>query len=118
MECKSMVESWNVQVDYRGLWCLLLLVCEVALGDSMVCDAILPTAAEDCRSVGKHSARARGKLSPDPAGLAADPVDPTGRVKVPLGDIRLDDSKQLSFNEYIVYDESQVRLRYLLRCAY
>ena len=93
----------------------------------MRCDRVVPPAAEDCKLAGKHSVRALGILRPDPeAAFLADPAsnDLGGgdgdafHAKVPLGEVQRDPSKQLGYNEYIVYDEAQVRMRYLLQCAY
>ncbi|EDQ88218.1 uncharacterized protein MONBRDRAFT_26401 [Monosiga brevicollis MX1] len=72
----------------------LLLLAEVPLGESVV----------------KTSADCNIRL----------PKGKDGRVTVPLGKATSADVSRtdLLYNEYIVYDESQVQLRYLVRCTF
>lgn len=65
---------------------------------------------------GHHSTFAQGRSEPDPKGLVTLPDG----VMVPAGKPRVSPDLQatsLLYNEYIVYDVSQIRLRYLLRIA-
>lgn len=67
----------------------------------------------------KHSVKGVGKTTPDPNEWH---VLPDG-VKVPAGkgiDNKAIDKKKatLLYNEYIVYDTSQVNIKYLLKCKF
>lgn len=88
----------------------LLCIAEVALGDHYVkyhseYVTKLPS--------GTHSTFARGSTMPNPKG---DKTLPDGAV-IPLGSPfrpSLDQSSSLCYNEFIVYDVSQIRMRYLV----
>lgn len=94
----------------------LLLLCEVALGEMyerIAADhiTVLPT--------GKHSVMGCGATAPDPAERL---VLPDG-VIVPLGrgvpsPAKKRQDLQLRYNEYIVYDPAQVRIRFLVRVRF
>jgi len=89
----------------------LLLLCEVALGnmyERYQADYIekLPK--------GKHSTLGRGATQPDPK----DVYKTKDGVEVPYGKgvpANLDKTLALLYNEYIVYDVAQVKVRYLIR---
>lgn len=88
----------------------LLLLCEVALGnmyEKYKADYIekLPK--------GKHSTIGRGKTQPDPENF----YKTKDGVEVPYGVGVSTNMKKsaLLYNEYIVYDVAQVKVRYLLR---
>ncbi|KAL6267071.1 hypothetical protein P5V15_000147 [Pogonomyrmex californicus] len=89
----------------------LLLLCEVALGNTYEryqADYIekLPK--------GKHSTLGRGQTQPDPQ----DVYKTEDGVEVPYGKVvpaNLNKNSALLYNEYIVYDVAQVKVRYLLR---
>lgn len=57
-----------------------------------------------------------GRQAPDDAGAQ---VVPNG-VKVPCGKIIKDDSdgRALAYNEYIVYDTAQIKMRYVLKMKF
>lgn len=134
--------------------CMLLLVSEVALGESLVLKSPDYEAREHARLYGKHSVRVLGRKYP--SGSQEGPR----QAAVPMGPIQEHvsasasnsasataaaasascassslaavtavppvlpgrgdplDQYVMGHNEYIVYDESQVRLCYLLRCVY
>lgn len=88
----------------------LMLLCEVALGETFDCNAAnyiteLPK--------GKHSVKGCGKTYPDPA---ESHVDDTG-VEIPFGkpitDTKL--KSTLLYNEFIVYDVAQINVKYLFK---
>ena len=58
---------------------------------------------------GKNSTKGIGRIQPDPA--ASKKLE--GKIEVPLGKLRIDDTKKLAYNEYIVYEEAQLNIRYL-----
>lgn len=104
---KSANYCCTTQQDRTGL----VLLCEVALG-SMV----EKFKAEDCRkqiNTRVDSVRGVGQTAPDPR---ATRVLSDG-VQVPLGKlvVDLDIQSHLLYNEYIVYDPSQVKIKYLLK---
>lgn len=88
----------------------LMLLCEVALGETFDC-----TAANYITELpkGKHSVKGCGKTYPDPA---ESHVDDTG-VEVPFGkpitDTKL--KSTLLYNEFIVYDVAQINVKYLFK---
>ncbi|XP_043351646.1 poly [ADP-ribose] polymerase 2 isoform X4 [Dermochelys coriacea] len=94
----------------------LLLLCEVALGE---CQELLEANAEARKlPPGKHSTKGLGKLSPAPANSimldgAAVPLGPAVETGVtnPHG-------YTLNYNEFVVYDPGQVRMRYLLQVRF
>lgn len=90
-----------------------LMLCEVALGDSLELQK-----AEMITKLPKgfHSVKGCGKTYPNPeASVVLD-----GGVEIPLGmpicDLSIDSS--LLYNEYIVYDVSQIRAKYLLKVKF
>ncbi|XP_059200112.1 poly [ADP-ribose] polymerase 2 [Centropristis striata] len=94
----------------------LLLLCEVALGDS---NELLDADYEaNNLPEGKHSTKGLGQTGPDPKNS----VNLDG-VTVPMGPGRKtgvgkNNSYSLLYNEYIVYNPAQTRMRYLLRIKF
>jgi len=91
----------------------LMLLCEVALGNTYD----LTTAKHITKlPAGKHSCKGLGATSPDPSG---DKVLPDG-VVVPMGAGKKDTKMKttLLYNEYIVYDTSQINMKYLVKLKY
>lgn len=90
-----------------------LMLCEVALGDSMeLQQAKMITKLPK----GVHSVKGCGKTYPNPdeAVILDDGVEiPTG---MPICDLSIDSS--LLYNEYIVYDVAQVRAKYLFKVKF
>jgi len=88
-------------------------MCEVALGNMYeVSGAEYITRLEK----DKHSTKGLGKTHPNPA---EDYVDPNG-VVTPMGkgiDSGVKDSSLL-YNEFIVYDTSQIRMKYLFKVGF
>lgn len=91
----------------------LMLLCEVALGDTMDCMAAkyVTKLPDD-----KQSVKGVGKTYPNPS---AELVREDG-VKVPLGEPVTDDTIQSSllYNEFIVYDVAQVKIQYLFKMKF
>lgn len=91
----------------------LMLLCEVALGDMLECNAAKYVKA---LPKDKHSTKGLGKTYPDPNEVhkRAD------GVAVPIGKPVSDDKLQTSllYNEFIVYDVAQVQVQYLFRMKF
>ncbi|XP_068604576.1 poly [ADP-ribose] polymerase 2 [Brachionichthys hirsutus] len=94
----------------------LLLLCEVALGD---CNELLGADYEANKlPAGKHSTKGLGQTGPDPKNAvtldgATVPVGPVGKTGVGNRS-----SYSLLYNEFIVYNPAQARMRYLLRIRF
>lgn len=94
----------------------LLLLCEVALGD---CHELLDADYEaDKLPSGKHSTKGLGQTGPDPKNSVT-----LDGMTVPMGPgvhTGATNSKgySLLYNEFIVYNPSQARMRYLLRIKF
>lgn len=89
----------------------ILLLCEVALGDSLPLKTADYEAAEAARRANCHSTHGVGRTQPNPAEFASLPTDKD--VIVPCG--QGIDSKaaglSLLYDEFIVYNINQVRIR-------
>merc|ERR1712141_209396 len=88
----------------------LMLLCEVALGNMY---ELLHAKAIEKLPKGKHSCKGVGRTGPDPN---CDHLLPDG-VIVPIGkgtDQHIG-AASLLYNEYIVYDVAQVRMKYLIK---
>ncbi|XP_036303174.1 poly [ADP-ribose] polymerase 2 isoform X3 [Pipistrellus kuhlii] len=94
----------------------LLLLSEVALGQ---CNELLEANPEaEGLLQGKHSTKGLGKMAPNPASF----VTLNGST-VPLGPahdtgVLNPDGYTLNYNEFIVYNPNQVRMRYLLKVKF
>uniref|UniRef100_A0A8C9ZVR9 Poly [ADP-ribose] polymerase n=1 Tax=Sander lucioperca TaxID=283035 RepID=A0A8C9ZVR9_SANLU len=94
----------------------LLLLCEVALGDS---NELLDADYEaNNLPAGKHSTKGLGQTGPDPKNS----VNLDG-VTVPMGPavktgVGKNNCYSLLYNEFIVYNPAQTRMRYLLRVKF
>jgi len=88
----------------------LMLLCEVALGNMY---ELKHAKAIEKLPKGKHSCKGIGRTSPDPN---SDYVLPDG-VTVPIGKSSDQNigASSLLYNEFIVYDVAQVRMKYLLK---
>ncbi|RXG67232.1 Poly [ADP-ribose] polymerase 1, partial [Armadillidium vulgare] len=90
----------------------LLLLCEVALGEMLElkggCITKLPS--------GKHSTKVLGGISPDPAEM----MKLDDGLLVPLGIQKPTDVKDAGLfqNEYIVYNSSQIKIKYILQASF
>jgi len=89
-----------------------LLLAEVALGNMNVVNK--PTYMEK-PPAGTHSTKGQACIEPD---FEKESIVLPNSVRVPMGELRPvkdpNNKLSLSYNEYVVYDESQVRLRYLI----
>ncbi|KAG7220863.1 hypothetical protein INR49_031315 [Caranx melampygus] len=110
MSSKSANYCFTSQQNNVGL----LLLCEVALGD---CNELLDADYEaNNLPAGKHSTKGLGKTGP------ASSVTLDG-VTVPMGPgvqtgVGKNRGYSLLYNEYIVYNPAQTRMRYLLRIKF
>lgn len=94
----------------------LILLCEVALGKMNKLQASDYYANEHRQDKGLSSTKGEGKTSPDPKTyitLENGCVVPCGKGKK---DSKLDTS--LLYNEYIVYDTAQIKMKYLLKLKF
>ncbi|XP_040272689.1 poly [ADP-ribose] polymerase 2 [Bufo bufo] len=94
----------------------IILLSEVALGE---CNELLDADYDAQKKLkGKHCTKGVGRSIPDPQKSIKheDSVVPMG----PLIDIGLNDNDgyTLNYNEYIVYDNRQVRMKYLLQVRF
>lgn len=93
----------------------LLLLCEVALGNQNK----LINANYDANKLpkNKHSVMGLGRTVPNPD---EDIVLPDG-VKVTVGkpsELKTSDNRSLMYNEYIIYNTRQIKMRYLVRVKF
>lgn len=84
----------------------LIFLCEVALGDSVLC-----TDAENIEELpaDKHSVHGVGKISSSSHILLNDSIVPTGE---PIEHAEIE--TPLDYNEYVVYNNEQVKIKYLI----
>lgn len=91
----------------------LMLLCDVALGK-----VTERTQADYIEKLPKtfHSVKGVGKTHPDPAEMVTLPHG----TNIPLGKPKqiATQSTDLLYNEYIVYDQSQVKIEYLLKMKF
>uniref|UniRef100_A0A3Q3XBT4 Poly [ADP-ribose] polymerase n=1 Tax=Mola mola TaxID=94237 RepID=A0A3Q3XBT4_MOLML len=94
----------------------LLLLCEVALGD---CNELLDADYEaNNLPDGKHSTKGLGQTGPDPKHSVT-----LNGVNVPMGPgvktgVGKQNSYSLLYNEFVVYNPAQIRMKYLLRIKF
>ncbi|XP_057713748.1 poly [ADP-ribose] polymerase 2 isoform X2 [Corythoichthys intestinalis] len=89
----------------------LLLLCEVALGNSN--ELLNADYHANNLPEGKHSTKGIGRTGPDPQNFVT-----LNGITVPMGPgVKITPSvaSSLLYNEYIVYNPAQTRMRYLLR---
>ena len=111
---KSANYCWATPARNEGL----LLMCEVAMGSAH------ELLSADCQAgerlpPGLHSVKGLGQMAPAgetslPDGTRV-PMGPTVATKVRPGD---GGAFTLAYNEYIVYDPAQVRMRYLAKIKF
>lgn len=93
----------------------ILLLCEVALGESLELNAADSSLTKAKLPGGKLSTWGKGGTTPD---MAQSAVLSDGTI-VPCGVSKKSGvTGHLLYNEFIVYDTSQVRMRYLVRCKF
>jgi len=89
-----------------------MLLCEVALGNMN----LISSGTYMGQPIGTHSTKGVGRRGPD---FSQNVIFPNG-VIVPLGptyESPITENIRLQHNEYIVYDESQVQMRYLVHLS-
>ncbi|XP_053185705.1 poly [ADP-ribose] polymerase 2 [Scomber japonicus] len=113
MSSKSANYCFANQNNHIGL----LLLCEVALGDS---NELLDADYEaNNLPAGKHSTKGMGQTGPDPKNS----VTLDDGVTVPMGPgvktgVGKHNGYSLLYNEFVVYNPAQIRMRYLLRVKF
>ena len=108
MASKSANYCFNSRQNPTGI----LLLCEVALGSER--ELLHSDYNANKLPTGKHSTKGMGANVPNPAQSKM-----LGDVKVPMGvQAKSDISSSLLYNEYIVYDVAQIRMRYALRVKF
>uniref|UniRef100_A0A3P8X0S0 Poly [ADP-ribose] polymerase n=1 Tax=Cynoglossus semilaevis TaxID=244447 RepID=A0A3P8X0S0_CYNSE len=93
----------------------LLLLCEVALGNSNELRDADYKAGE--LPTGTHSTKGLGRTRPDPKNSVTDGVTVPMGPGVTTGATQ-SHSYSLLYNEFVVYDPAQTRMRYLLRIQF
>lgn len=115
-DCSSKSANYSYPTQKKNIG--ILALCEVSLG---MCNQLYQACSVANKlPAGKHSVKGLGRMSPDEStwikmddGL----VIPIGKMTSMEGS--LDESLLvLQFNEYVVYDPNQVRLRYLLKVKF
>ncbi len=99
----------------------MMLLSEVALGEQYVRMAAEYEAERSCRKAKANSTWGQGRTAPHPSEDTTLPGEPG--VKVPLGKgakntVLGDKPTALLYNEFIVYDVSQIRQRYVLQVKF
>jgi len=89
----------------------LMLLCEVALGNMYECHQSQQITAATLPK-GTHSTKGCGVTVPDPSGSHFT----NDGIEIPMGKGVQSSNKQtaLLYNEFIVYDTAQIRMKYLL----
>ncbi|KAL1409265.1 hypothetical protein Q8F55_006098 [Vanrija albida] len=114
-------KSANYCCSYITGGTALLLLCEAELGDPIqkLTNASY-TAGDDAKKNGMYSTFGQGRVAPLAWKDAGEATPALKGIKMPdtskvqPGDTKVDGA-YLMYNEFIVYDVSQVKLRYLLR---
>ncbi|KAG0303507.1 Poly [ADP-ribose] polymerase 2 [Dissophora globulifera] len=97
----------------------LMLLCEVALGDMFEIEQSDYRAKINSEKAGKHSTKGLGLSYPQPA----QDVIIDDNLCVQAGPLTTEKQKgsyafRLQYNEYIVYNTSQIKMRYLIRMKF
>ncbi|KAK3085759.1 hypothetical protein FSP39_008277 [Pinctada imbricata] len=113
MSSKSANYCFTTRAKNTGL----ILLCEVALGTTN--DLLAADYKADKLPSGKHSVRGLGAIAPDPTTTKTLPDG----MKVPIGKgkntgVKNPSGYTLNYNEYIVYDTKQIKMKYLLRVKF
>jgi len=96
----------------------LMLLCEVALGDMFEIEQSDYHAKTNSEKAGKHSTKGLGLAYPDEQGdviIDDDVRIQAGKLKT---EARQGTGYRLAYNEYIVYNTSQVKMRYLIKMKF
>lgn len=91
----------------------LMLLCEVALGDTLELNKAnyIKKLPND-----KHSVKGKGKTYPDPKEAHTQKDGVTIPIGKPIEDAKM--SSDLLYNEYIVYDVAQVNIKYMFKMKF
>jgi poly [ADP-ribose] polymerase len=90
----------------------LLLICEVALGETN--DLLYSDYNAGNLPNGKSSTKGCGGYAPDPSTYTE-----LDGVTLPMGPGKqLNTGGSLMYNEYIVYDVNQIKMKYLVKCNF
>ncbi|KAG0042928.1 Poly [ADP-ribose] polymerase 2 [Gryganskiella cystojenkinii] len=96
----------------------LMLLCEVALGDMFEIEQSDYYAKTNSEAAGKHSTKGLGLSYPNESG----DVTIDNNVRVQAGTLKTEQKNgmgyRLAYNEYIVYNTSQIKMRYLIRMKF
>lgn len=94
-----------------------VVVSEVALGASN--EMFSPDSGASSLPFGTKSTKGCGRIAPEGEGKLVSIDGSTKKVKVPEGKLVETEHRTslLQFNEFVVYDNSQVRMRYLIKCT-
>ena len=92
----------------------ILLLCEVATGDELEMTSADYEASSKVKTAKKHSTKGLGSIFPK------DFVTDANGVQIPLGKPKTDKkiSTDLQYNEYIVYNVEQIKIKYLLKVEF
>jgi poly [ADP-ribose] polymerase len=93
----------------------LMLLNEVLLGDSHTLDEGQYVEPSELRFLGRHSVHGRGKQAPSGAPVAVDPAEP--QLTAAVGPLSADydgGKRELDHSEYVVFDPSHIKMRYLV----
>ncbi|KAG0061052.1 Poly [ADP-ribose] polymerase 2 [Linnemannia elongata] len=98
----------------------LMLLCEVALGDMHELEQSDYNAKINSEKAGKHSTKGCGQSYPKPSG----DVIIEDNLRVQAGELETEPLKnngfgyRLQYNEFIVYNTSQIKMRYLIKMKF
>ncbi|KAF9912310.1 Poly [ADP-ribose] polymerase 2 [Linnemannia zychae] len=96
----------------------LMLLCEVALGDMHELLQSDYNAKANSQNAGKHSTKGCGQSYPKASG----DVIIEDNLRVQAGELETEQQKgsgyRLQYNEYIVYNTSQIKMRYLIKMKF
>ncbi|GJJ72712.1 poly [ADP-ribose] polymerase 2/3/4 [Entomortierella parvispora] len=96
----------------------LMLLCEVALGDMFEIEQSDYNAKKNSEDAGKQSTKGLGLSYPDESGDVIIDND----VRIQAGKLKTQTRQgfgyRLAYNEYIVYNTSQVKMRYLIKMRF
>lgn len=98
----------------------LMLLCEVALGDMHELEQSDYNAKINSEKAGKHSTKGCGQSYPKPSG----DVIIEDNLRVQAGELETEPPKnngfgyRLQYNEFIVYNTSQIKMRYLIKMKF
>ncbi|KAG8894028.1 hypothetical protein FRB99_001559, partial [Tulasnella sp. 403] len=102
----------------------LLLLCEVAVNPFLELGNAAYDAGDQCKTADKLATKGVGTYQPSGWGDVADLTgnEELRNVSMPVGPLARADKGSLGgylyYNEYIVYDTAQIRLRYLLKVEF